>query len=124
MQDKKSLCQWLRERRKALDLTQEEVAQRAQCSADTVRKLEAGSRRASKEVAHHLADALGLAGAERAEFLQLARSAPGDDPPLHGEPSAPLKHNEPAPLLATKLYMPRPRMQLVARPRLLARLEA
>src|SRR5688500_9286960 len=99
MQDKKSLGHWLRERRRSLDLTQEEVARRAHCSADTVRKLEAGSRRASREVAHHLADALELVGAERAEFLQLARSAPGDDPPTHHEASAPLKPNEPAPLL-------------------------
>ena len=124
MQDKGSLGQWLRERRRALDLTQEEVAQHAHCSPDTVRKLEAGSRRASKEVAHHLADALRLVGDERTVFLRLARTLPDDEPPAQAKAVVPLAQQQPAPLLATKLYMPRTRTQLVARPRLLARLEA
>lgn len=115
MQDKATFGQWLRERRKTLDLTQEEVAQRAGCAVDTVRKLEAGSRRASKEVAHSLADAFALVGAERAAFLRLARGAPGEEPPAQ---------REPVPLLATKLYLPRLHTQFVARPRLRARLEA
>lgn len=124
MLDKSSLGQWLRERRKELDLTQEEVAQRAHCSPDTVRKLEAGSRRASKEVAHHLADALELLDDERAAFLRLARGVADDEAPLRDEPSVPHPQPQPVPLLAAKFYMPRPRPQLVERPRLLARLEA
>jgi transcriptional regulator with XRE-family HTH domain len=39
---------WIRRRRKALDLTQEALAQRVGCSVATIRKIETGSRRPSQ----------------------------------------------------------------------------
>jgi LuxR family maltose regulon positive regulatory protein len=132
--DHEAFGHWLKARRRSLDLTQEEIAQRAGCAAETVRKLEAGRRRPSKPVAQQLADALQLAGPERAEFLRLARSqpvaAPGQvNPPTavtqaQGQRAPQPGTTEPVPLLATKLFLPRPRAQRVTRLRLLARLEA
>ena len=42
---------WLRHRRKNLDLTQEQLAERTGCAVDTIRKFEAGTRRPSREIA-------------------------------------------------------------------------
>ncbi len=41
---------WFR-RRKILDLTQEQLAQRANCSIETIRKIESGERRPSQQIA-------------------------------------------------------------------------
>jgi transcriptional regulator with XRE-family HTH domain len=51
-------CEWLKRRRKALDLTQVELAERAGCSVGTLRKIESGDRRPSKQLAGLLAKSL------------------------------------------------------------------
>src|SRR3712207_6288675 len=81
MHENVAFGRWLKQRRRSLDLTQDELAARVGCAPGTVRKLEAGGRRPSKAVAQGLADSLQLVGAERVEFLQLARAAPVDVPP-------------------------------------------
>src|SRR5215475_7633620 len=63
----------LRRLRKAHDLTQEALAQQSYCALDTIKKIEAGVRRPSRQLAAQLADCLGLAGDERAAFLAAAR---------------------------------------------------
>jgi tetratricopeptide (TPR) repeat protein/DNA-binding XRE family transcriptional regulator len=65
---------WLRRRRKALDLTQEALAQRVYCSGFTIRKIEADERRASRRLADRLAEALAIPEAERRDFLDAARA--------------------------------------------------
>jgi class 3 adenylate cyclase len=65
---------WLRRRRKALDLTQAELAQRVGCVVTTIKKLEADERRPSKQLAERLADILQITPAERTAFLQAARA--------------------------------------------------
>lgn len=65
---------WLRRRRKALDLTQEALAQRVYCSGFTIRKIEADDRRPSRPLAERLAAALSIAGDERHTFLDAARA--------------------------------------------------
>jgi ABC-type oligopeptide transport system substrate-binding subunit/transcriptional regulator with XRE-family HTH domain len=65
---------WLRRRRKALDLTQAQLAQRVSCSVDTIKKIEADARRPSKQLAKLLADQLLLPAEERASFLLAARA--------------------------------------------------
>ncbi len=60
MPDEPSFGHWLRQRRRALDLTQEELAQQVGCASETIRKFEAGVRRPSKDIAQRLADALRL----------------------------------------------------------------
>jgi predicted ATPase/transcriptional regulator with XRE-family HTH domain len=64
---------WVRRRRKALDLTQAALAEKALCSLALIRKLEMDERRPSLEVAQSLADALQIDPADRTLFLQVAR---------------------------------------------------
>lgn len=68
-------AQWLKQCRKELDLTQEELARRLGCAAVTLRKIEAGSRRPSKQLAELLAEHFHIPPAERAAFLKFARGA-------------------------------------------------
>jgi tetratricopeptide (TPR) repeat protein len=65
---------WLRRRRKALDLTQEALAQAVSCSRFAIRKIEADERRPSRRLAERLAEKLGIPEAEREAFLGAARS--------------------------------------------------
>ncbi len=53
-----SFGSWLKQRRQVLDLTQPDLAQRVGCSVDTVYRIEAGTRRASKQIAARLAAVL------------------------------------------------------------------
>src|SRR5262249_20907772 len=65
---------WLRRRRKALDLTQDELARQVGCAVGTIKKLEGDERRPSRQMAPRLADLLQLAPEERAAFLKAARA--------------------------------------------------
>jgi predicted ATPase/DNA-binding XRE family transcriptional regulator len=68
-----SFPDWLKQQRKALDLTQEQLAWQVSCSAILLRKMEAGERRPSKQMAERLADVLKISADERAAFIELAR---------------------------------------------------
>jgi transcriptional regulator with XRE-family HTH domain len=70
---------WLRRRRKALDLTQEALAERVGCSVATIRKIETDARRPSRQIAEILAEALTIASGERPAFLKAARGEPAVD---------------------------------------------
>jgi predicted ATPase/DNA-binding XRE family transcriptional regulator len=73
MEAHSSFGEWLRARRKALDLTQFELAEKAGCAEDTIGRIEAGTRRPSKQVAALLAEALGVPLQSRADFVRFAR---------------------------------------------------
>ncbi len=64
---------WLRGRRKALALTQAQVAEHAGCTAATIRKLEADERKPSWQLAELLATALAVPDEQRVTFLHAAR---------------------------------------------------
>jgi predicted ATPase/class 3 adenylate cyclase len=64
----------LRERRKAHDLTQEQLAEQAHCSLETIRKIETGKLRPSQQLAAKFANTLAVPAEERAAFLQVARA--------------------------------------------------
>src|SRR5579859_1661514 len=64
---------WLRQRRKALDLTQFDLADQVGCSVVTVRKIEADERRPSKQITERLADVLAISLEERPAFVTFAR---------------------------------------------------
>jgi predicted ATPase/DNA-binding XRE family transcriptional regulator len=63
---------WVRRRRKALDLTQDELAQRVGCAEVTLRKIEADKRRPSRQMAQRLAQCLALSPEDTSEFLAIA----------------------------------------------------
>jgi predicted ATPase/DNA-binding XRE family transcriptional regulator/Tfp pilus assembly protein PilF len=73
---------WLRQRRRALDLTREALGRRVGCAGATIAKIEAGLRRPSQQVAERLADALAVAPDERAAFVSLARGVTKAPPTL------------------------------------------
>jgi transcriptional regulator with XRE-family HTH domain len=66
--------QWLRQRRRSLDLTQTELARLIGCSTVNIRKLESNERRPSRQMACLLADQLGIADEERTAFVRFART--------------------------------------------------
>src|SRR5215210_7177873 len=68
--------QRIKQQRRQLDLTQEELAERVGCSVDTIRKLEAGSVRPSRHLAEILAARLDIPASECSAFISLARTAP------------------------------------------------
>jgi predicted ATPase/transcriptional regulator with XRE-family HTH domain len=68
-----SFGEWLKLRRKALDLTQAELAQRAGCSVHALRKIESGERRPSKQLAGLLANSLEIPPEEHTTFVKVAR---------------------------------------------------
>jgi predicted ATPase/class 3 adenylate cyclase len=74
MDDIPSFGAWLRRRRKALDLTQEALAQLIGCSVVSIRKFEGDQQRPSRPMAERLASCLGLPSEERAAFIQAARA--------------------------------------------------
>ena len=69
MEQSASFGYWLRRRRKALDLTQDELARQVGCALGTVKKLETDERRPSREMAARLADCLAIPDDDRAAFL-------------------------------------------------------
>src|SRR5688572_28560805 len=74
---------WIKQRRRALDLTQHQLAKQVACSVITIQKLEAGVRRPSQQMLRRLADCLQLSGNEGVAFLQPGRAqrrAPDRDP--------------------------------------------
>jgi predicted ATPase/transcriptional regulator with XRE-family HTH domain len=75
-----SFGRWLRARRRALDLTQDDLARQVGCSVVTIRKLEADERRPSRQIAERLADCLKVAPDQRAAVITLARAEPYLDP--------------------------------------------
>src|SRR6476620_689242 len=71
---------WLKRRRRALDLTQQDLASRAFCSVHTIRKIEAGDLVPSKTLALEIARALALTDAVHEQFLSFARTAKSTAP--------------------------------------------
>jgi len=64
----------VRQRRREMDLTQEELARRVGCATITLRKIEADDLRPSVQIAERLAMALAIPLDERAAFIRWARS--------------------------------------------------
>ena len=77
MKHSDSFGSWVRRRRKALDLTQSELAQLVGCALQTVKKIEADERRPSRQMAERLAQHLQVAPDERPAFLRVALAEQG-----------------------------------------------
>ncbi|HEY3231200.1 MAG TPA: helix-turn-helix domain-containing protein, partial [Roseiflexaceae bacterium] len=125
MDEDVSFGRWLRRRRKALDLTQQELGQRAGCAEGTIRKLEADDMRPSKQIAERLADQLGVPATERAAFVSFARSqsrpavftvAAGDQvAQATRSPAAPILEQSADSILAPRRNLPAPPTPLIGR---------
>jgi transcriptional regulator with XRE-family HTH domain len=74
-----SFGEWLKRKRKALDLTREGLAERVGYSAETIRKIETEERRPSAELVERLAEILDVSPVERAAFLRFAILAATQD---------------------------------------------
>ena len=68
-----SFGKWLKARRYALGLTQDELARQVYCAEITIRKIEADQLRPSKELAALLVNALEVEAADQAMLVQIAR---------------------------------------------------
>lgn len=117
---------WLRQRRKALALTQAEVAARAGCTAATIRKLEADERKPSWQLAELLATALIVPDEQRMTFLHAARQVQAlnhltQPPPVMASPplipaASPLSSSPPpTPPPDRSQHLPAPMTSLVDR---------
>lgn len=85
MESPDTFGQTIKRYRKELDLTQEQLAGRVSCAPATIRKIEAGQRRPSRQMAEVLARALQIAPGNMAQFLAMARGiAPEAQPPASG----------------------------------------
>lgn len=102
---------WLKKRRRLLDLTQEDLAARAFCSVNSIRKIESGDLVPSKALALEIARALNVPERAHAEFIRLARTPDAVVPEnAFGETPAPvstaataetaIRFHPPAPLTA------------------------
>jgi predicted ATPase/DNA-binding XRE family transcriptional regulator len=110
---KPTFGRWLRRLRAQYDLTQEALAELVPCSTQTVRSLESGARRPSRDLAERLADVLRVSAPQRTEFLRLARAAVSVDEQQHEEtpPAAP----EAASQTVNRYTPPTPTSPLVGR---------
>lgn len=66
--------EWLKRRRRQLDLTQKELARRVSCSEGTIRKMESNLRRPSTQLAQLIAIHLEIPPPQQPAFITFARS--------------------------------------------------
>ena len=71
--DADTFGEWIKVRRKKLDLTQEMLAQRVGCSLSAIRKIESDERRPSRQITELLALHLEIPTEEQTLFLKIAR---------------------------------------------------
>jgi len=110
----KSFGDWLKRKRKSLDLTQAELAKQVGCSAAAIRKIEAEERRPSVQVVERLAEIFKIPTTERIAFLRFAR---GDwrSAPSRGYEEAPWRVSPPALSQKTRSNLPGTFTSLIGR---------
>lgn len=96
-----SFGQWLKQRRKTMDLTREALAGRIGCANVTLKKIEADERRPSRQIAELLAQHLNIPLDERPAFVRFARAGTAEpdspwDTPFHPPTNLPA---QPTPLI-------------------------
>ena len=104
-----SFGSWIRRKRKALDLTQQELAQRLGCSVSTILKIEADERRPSRQIAELLAKHLAIPADQIPLFLKAARQEKAVDG--LGEIESP----SPLPLSGRRVPIPKAQGLLIGR---------
>ena len=89
---------WVRQRRKALDLTQMALAKQVGCAAVTIKKIEQEERRPSLQMARLLAERLAISPSMRDDFIKMGRgqyAPPKHKPEEDLPPPAFLQHVSP-----------------------------
>jgi predicted ATPase/DNA-binding XRE family transcriptional regulator len=97
MQEETSFGEWLRKQRRALDLSRQIFAKQVGCAEVTLRRIEVGTLKPSKELARLLVEKLSIPEAERAHWISFARGLSGfphSSSPASNKPNT----NLPAPL--------------------------
>jgi predicted ATPase/DNA-binding XRE family transcriptional regulator len=97
MQEEISFGIWLHKQRRALDLSQQTFANQVGCAEVTLRRIEAGTLKPSKELASILLEKLGIPESERSQWVSFARGLsdfPSQSLPSSNKP----KSNLPAPI--------------------------
>lgn len=74
-----SFGNWIKRRRKALDLTQQELADRVGCSISLILKIESDERRPSRQITELLAEHLEIPSDKRDLFMKVARKEKASD---------------------------------------------
>jgi transcriptional regulator with XRE-family HTH domain len=74
MDEELTIGEWIRLRRRVLDLTQDALANLSGLSVATIRKIESGERRPSRQSAELMARALEVPPEKTPVFLRLCRS--------------------------------------------------
>jgi len=81
---------WLRQQRRALDLSQQAFANQVGCAEITLRRIEKDVLRPSKELATLLLDKLGIPASDQPQWISFARGLSGFPPSLSTQPSKPI----------------------------------
>lgn len=102
---------WLKQQRRALDLTQAAFAAQVACSTSTVKRMESGALAPSRQLAELIAQALGVPAEQRAAFVRFARGL-GPPPGEEGVSGAPAVTRH-----STRPTMPAPLTSLIGRER-------
>ncbi|MCK6630485.1 MAG: helix-turn-helix transcriptional regulator [Anaerolineae bacterium] len=103
--------EWLRRRRRELDLTRQELAHRVGCGVTTLRKIEAGERRPSKELATLLATCLDITPEEHDKFITFARTERYPERPPPPPPTARPPDPSPVPIVTPPFRLSWPKIQ-------------
>ena len=77
MQEELSFGGWLRSKRRTLDLTRQALADQVGCAEVTLRRIEGGTLKPSKELADILLEKIGIPEAERPQWISFARGVVG-----------------------------------------------
>ncbi len=102
-----SFADWVRRRRRALDMTQAQLAALANSAVVTIKKIEQSTRRPSPEMAEAIADALAIAEPQRDAFLRMARHEYVDPRTIQPTDEAPFLTYEGAPVVFAEGETPR-----------------
>lgn len=118
LMDELSFGAWLRQRRRELDLTQAELAERLFCAKGTVRRLEADDLRPSKQLAEQIAEVLAVPTEQRAAFIAFARANVQDGTPVdfvHAQQATPPSPTSPTARIARRYPLPSATSPLLGR---------
>lgn len=109
-----SFGEWLRQRRHILDLTQQELADQVGCARITLRRIESGSLKPSRELALILLDKLGTPPAQQEQWLRFARGL-GEFPEISAGASSSVKSPTNLPTLLSRFIGRQKELQEIVR---------